>query len=55
MYYGEYLHKSVCTCVCLCMGFVQAQRVLISTCVGVFLLKLMQSGEVSASTVAGYH
>lgn len=50
---------SICIymCVCLCLftnGLCSSSECLIPECVGVFLFRLMQSGEVSASTAAGY-
>lgn len=44
----------MCVYVCLHMCFVQALRVFNSSVCGCVLFTLMQSGEVSASTAAGY-
>lgn len=56
VYIGEYVHScTVCVCVCLFTnGLCSSSECLIPACVGGFLFRLMQSGEVSASTAAGY-
>ena len=48
-----YINVRVCTSAYIWALF-KLKECLIPMCVGVFLFRLMQSGEVSASTAAGY-
>lgn len=59
VYTYVYTSVSMCIHVCVCMSvyiwaLFKLTECLIPARVGVFLFRLMQSGEVSASTAAGY-